>query len=255
MENLPESKMNSSQDYLIECEEVHKSFGTFKALNGITTKVKTGEIVCIVGPSGGGKSTFLRVLNALEDIDEGKIVVAGENLPGPWAAVESIRREVGMVFQQFNLFAHMSIRENVAYAPMKARGLDKAAATALTENLLERVGIVEQIDKYPNQLSGGQQQRVAIARALAMQPKAMLFDEPTSALDPEMVREVLDVIRELAESGMTMLIVTHEMGFARQVSDRMMFMAQGRILVDEVPDEFFDNPIDQHLIQFLSTIV
>jgi len=244
-----------SSTRFIDCEDVHKSFGSFKALNGVSTKINAGEIVCILGPSGGGKSTFLRVLNALESIDQGSIVIDGKTLPGKREVIESVRREVGMVFQQFNLFSHMSIRDNVSYAPIKARKMNKSAAYELTERLLKRVGIEEQINKFPNQLSGGQQQRVAIARALAMEPKAMLFDEPTSALDPEMVRDVLDVVRELAQSGMTMLIVTHEMGFAREVSNRMMFMAQGQLLVDTSPDEFFDHPPHDQLIRFLSKIV
>ena len=244
-----------SSTRFIDCEDVHKSFGSFKALNGVSTKINAGEIVCILGPSGGGKSTFLRVLNALESIDRGSIVIDGKTLPGKREVIESVRREVGMVFQQFNLFSHMSIRDNVSYAPIKARKMKKSAAYELTEQLLKRVGIEEQINKFPNQLSGGQQQRVAIARALAMEPKAMLFDEPTSALDPEMVRDVLDVVRELAQSGMTMLIVTHEMGFAREVSNRMMFMAQGQLLVDTSPDEFFDSPSHDQLIRFLSKIV
>lgn len=244
-----------SSTCFIDCEDVHKSFGSFKALNGVSAQINAGEIVCILGPSGGGKSTFLRVLNALESIDQGSIVIDGKTLPGKREVIESIRREVGMVFQQFNLFAHMSIRDNVSYAPIKARKMEKSAAYELTERLLKRVGIEEQINKYPNQLSGGQQQRVAIARALAMEPKAMLFDEPTSALDPEMVRDVLDVVRELAQSGMTMLIVTHEMGFAREVSNRMMFMANGQLLVDTSPDEFFDSPPHDQLVRFLSKIV
>ena len=225
------------------------------ALRDISVEIKQGEIICLVGPSGGGKSTFLRVLNALESVDSGEITVDRINLPGSAIDVENIRREVGMVFQQFNLFEHMSIRENVTFAPRMSRKISLDEANQLAENLLARVGIEEQIDKFPNHLSGGQQQRVAIARALAMRPKAMLFDEPTSALDPEMVVEVLDVIRELATEGMTMLIVTHEMGFAKEVAGRMIFMAGGRIVVDEETDRFFTASTSPELEQFLSNIL
>ena len=211
--------------------------------------------MCIVGPSGGGKSTFLRVLNALESIDAGRIVIDGIELPGSRQDVENIRREVGMVFQQFNLFEHMSVRENVTFAPRMARRLEPDAANDLAEKLLKRVGIEEQIDKFPNHLSGGQQQRAAIARALAMQPKAMLFDEPTSALDPEMVVEVLDVMRELSTSGMTMIIVTHEMGFAKEVADRMLFMSHGQLLVDVGTQEFFGHTENAELKRFMSNIL
>ena len=218
-------------------------------------EIASEDIVCIVGPSGGGKSTFLRVLNALESIDHGQIVIDGIRLPGSREAVENVRREVGMVFQQFNLFDHMSIRENVTFAPRMSRGMSTEEANELAENLLRRVGIVEQIEKFPNHLSGGQQQRVAIARALAMQPKAMLFDEPTSALDPEMVAEVLDVMRELAKSGMTMIIVTHEMGFAKEAANRIMFMSQGRIQVDVGSEMFFSQTENSELQRFLMNIL
>lgn len=239
----------------IHCRAISKSFGSFKALDDISIDIQQGEIVCIVGPSGGGKSTFLRVLNALEPIDGGEILIDQIRLPGSRTDVENIRREVGMVFQQFNLFEHLSIRENVTFAPRMSRKMSVRDANELAEKLLRRVGIAEQIEKFPNHLSGGQQQRVAIARALAMQPKAMLFDEPTSALDPEMVAEVLDVIRELAQSGMTMLIVTHEMGFAKEVSDRMLFMAGGRIVVDADSHAFFQTSDNPQLRQFLSKIL
>ena len=242
-------------DAFITCDSVSKKFGEFTALDDISVEIASEEIVCIVGPSGGGKSTFLRVLNALESIDRGHIVIDGIRLPGSREAVENVRREVGMVFQQFNLFDHMSIRENVTFAPRMSRGMSTEEANELAENLLRRVGIVEQIEKFPSHLSGGQQQRVAIARALAMQPKAMLFDEPTSALDPEMVAEVLDVMRELAKSGMTMIIVTHEMGFAKEAANRIMFMSHGRIQVDVGSEVFFSQTENSELQRFLMNIL
>ena len=246
---------SSTDNAFIHCRGVSKSFGDFKALDDVSIDIDQGEIVCIVGPSGGGKSTFLRVLNALEPIDSGELRIDQIKLPGSRKDVEDVRREVGMVFQQFNLFEHMSILENVTFAPRMSRKMPTEEANLLAEKLLHRVGIAEQIAKFPNHLSGGQQQRVAIARALAMQPKAMLFDEPTSALDPEMVVEVLDVIRELAESGMTMLIVTHEMGFAKEVSDRMLFVSGGRIVVDKDTQFFFRESGNAELDNFLSKIL
>jgi len=245
----------NESDPIIVCRDVRKRFGKFEALKGVSTEVRTGEVVCVVGPSGGGKSTFLRTLNGLETLDGGEIVVDGIHLPGRKRDIERIRREVGMVFQSFNLFTHMSVRENLTLAPITARGLSKREANERAERLLERVGIGDQIDKYPSQLSGGQQQRVAIARALAMEPRVMLFDEPTSALDPEMIKEVLDVMRELAVSGMTMLVVTHEMGFAREAADRVLFMAEGKILVDTSPDRFFNEPSDPRQTSFLSKVL
>lgn len=242
-------------DPIILCRKVVKRFGDFTALDGISTEVRAGEVVCIVGPSGGGKSTFLRMINGLEGIDGGEIVVDGIRLPGGKKDIQNVRREVGMVFQSFNLFMHMSVRQNLILAPMTARGLDRAEADTRAERLLERVGIGDQIDKYPSQLSGGQQQRVAIARALAMEPRVMLFDEPTSALDPEMIKEVLDVMRELAESGMTMLVVTHEMAFAREAADRVLFMSDGQILVDAPPARFFSEAEDERQASFLSKIL
>ena len=242
-------------DEIISCRDVHKFFDKFEALRGITTTFAVGEVVCIVGPSGGGKSTFLRTMNGLEPIDKGEIVVDGIHLPGSRKDIQKIRREVGMVFQTFNLFAHMSVRDNITLAPMKARGLSREAANERAERLLERVGIIDQIDKYPAQLSGGQQQRVAIARALAMEPRVMMFDEPTSALDPEMIKEVLDVIEELARSGMTMLVVTHEMGFARKMANRIIFMCDGLVVVDDQPPDFFGAPKDERQKQFLSKVL
>ncbi len=244
-----------TENLFISCSNVCKSFGEFTALRDISIEIQKGEVICVVGPSGGGKSTFLRVLNALESIDSGEITVDCIRLPGSASDVENIRREVGMVFQQFNLFEHMSIRENVTFAPRMSRKVSLDEANELAEQLLARVGMEEQIDKFPNHLSGGQQQRAAIARALAMRPKAMLFDEPTSALDPEMVAEVLDVMRELATEGMTMIIVTHEMGFAKEVADRMIFMADGRIAADEKTERFFTASNHPELEQFLSNIL
>ena len=240
---------------VVRCEKVVKRFGSFAALKGICAEIYSGEVVCIVGPSGGGKSTFLRTLNGLEPIQEGEIHVLDMHLPGSKRDIETLRRSVGMVFQSFNLFLHMSIRDNLTLAPVTALGLSKQEANARAERLLKRVGIADQIDKFPGQLSGGQQQRVAIARALAMEPKIMLFDEPTSSLDPEMVKEVLDVIRDLAASGMTMLVVTHEMGFAREVADRVFFIADGQLFVDAPPKEFFGKPKDERQAAFLSKIL
>ncbi len=246
---------NHINESFIACRSVSKFFGTFKALDDVTIDIKQGEIVCIVGPSGSGKSTFLRVLNALETIDNGEIIINKVRLPGDQKDVEEVRREVGMVFQQFNLFEHMSIRENVTFAPRVSRAVATKDADELAETLLKRVGIIEQIEKYPNHLSGGQQQRVAIARALAMKPQAMLFDEPTSALDPEMVVEVLDVMRELAHSGMTMIIVTHEMGFAKEAASRMLFMSAGKFLVDMSTEQFFCDRDHPELRRFMSNIL
>jgi ABC-type polar amino acid transport system ATPase subunit len=242
-------------EVVIRCTDIWKSFGAFTALRGVSTEIRAGEVVCIVGPSGGGKSTFLRTLNGLEKIERGTIDVLGTRLPGSKREIESIRRRVGMVFQSFNLFPQMTVRQNLTLAPMTALRVSRDEANARAERLLARVGIANQIEKYPSQLSGGQQQRVAIARALAMQPAIMLFDEPTSALDPEMVKEVLDVMRDLAAGGMTMLVVTHEMGFAREVADRLLFIAEGQILSDAAPDEFFGNPKDERHIAFMSKIL
>ena len=240
---------------IITCTNVCKRYGSFVALKDVSLEVSKGEVVCIVGPSGGGKSTFLRTINGLETIDSGTICFDGVTIPGPARNVGLIRREAGMVFQSFNLFPHMTVRKNLILAPVRARGLSHAEANERAERLLKRVGIASQIDKYPDQLSGGQQQRVAIARALAMEPKVMLFDEPTSALDPEMVKEVLEVVRELAGSGMTMIIVTHEMGFAREISSRVVFMVEGSIAVDAPPEQFFNAPSEPRLGSFLSKVL
>lgn len=252
----PASDMNNTKSSpIIECRNVVKSFGIFQALRSVSLEVGTGEVVCIVGPSGSGKSTMLRTLNGLETIDDGTVLVDGISPAGSRKDRDAIRREVGMVFQQFNLFPHLSVRTNVTLAPMTARGISRAEANQRAERLLARVGIREQIDKFPPQLSGGQQQRVAIARALAMEPKILLFDEPTSALDPEMVKEVLDVMKELAKTGITMVVVTHEMGFAREVADRVMFMVEGTLAEAAPPAEFFNNPQDPRLRQFLSKVL
>ena len=240
---------------IIEAEGVEKWFGDFQALKGITTSIREGEVVVILGPSGSGKSTFIRTINRLEAHDAGRIVVDGVELNDDLRNLEKIRSEVGMVFQQFNLFPHLSVLRNIALAPQKVRKLSRPKAEELARELLERVGIPEQADKFPTQLSGGQQQRVAIARALAMSPKIMLFDEPTSALDPEMIKEVLDVMRELADSGMTMLVVTHEMGFAREVADRFLFFDEGEIVEEGTPEHFFTSPREERTKLFLSQIL
>lgn len=228
----------------------------FHVLRGVSLTVKRGEVVVIMGPSGSGKSTFIRTFNALEEFQKGTIIVDGINLSHDLKNIEAIRREVGMVFQQFNLFPHLKVLQNVTLAPIWVRRWPKVKAEEVAMQLLERVGILEQAKKFPGQLSGGQQQRVAIARALAMQPKIMLFDEPTSALDPEMVREVLDVMRGLAEdSGITMVVVTHEVGFAREVADRIVLMADGLLVEEATPEEFFQNPKEERTRKFLSQIL
>ena len=247
--------MNKSAKPIVECRNVQKAFGDFVALKSINVAFLPEEVTCIIGPSGSGKSTLLRTINALEPLSSGEIQVHGHTLPGTKAEVESIRRDVGMVFQSFNLFPHMTVKENIMLAPMTAKNLSRTDAEQRAIRLLGRVGIQDQAQKYPSQLSGGQQQRVAIARALAMEPTLMLFDEPTSALDPEMVSEVLEVMKELAESGMTMIVVTHEMGFARSVADRVIFMDHGSIVVDQPPEEFFKAPSDPRQEAFLSKVL
>jgi general L-amino acid transport system ATP-binding protein len=240
---------------IIELNEVDKFFGDFQALKGINMIVGRQEVVVVIGPSGGGKSTLIRCINRLEKHDRGRIVVDGIELSDDVRNIQEVRRETGMVFQQFNLFPHLTVLENITIAPRQVRKLPKKEAEGLAMRMLERVMIPEQAYKYPGQLSGGQQQRVAIARALAMQPKVMLFDEPTSALDPEMIKEVLDVMIELAKGGMTMIVVTHEMGFARAVANRVVFMAEGEIVEVGTPEHFFSNPIEVRTKAFLSQIL
>jgi general L-amino acid transport system ATP-binding protein len=240
---------------IIIAENVHKWYGQFHALRGVSLTINQGEIVVLMGPSGSGKSTFIRTFNALEDYQQGKITVDGIEISHDLRNIDTIRREVGMVFQQFNLFPHLSVLDNITLAPIWVRKWPKKHAEEVAMQLLERVGILEQAKKYPGQLSGGQQQRVAIARSLAMQPKMMLFDEPTSALDPEMVREVLDVMGNLAKTGITMIIVTHEVGFAKEVADRVIFMDSGLIVEEATPDQFFQNPKEERTKKFLSQIL
>ena len=240
---------------LVTLESVNKHFGALHVLQNIDLTVRRGEVVVVIGPSGSGKSTLCRAVNRLETIDDGTIAVDGKKLPEEGAALARLRADVGMVFQAFNLFSHKTVLENVSLGPRKVRGLPKATAEAEAMTLLQRVGVDSQAQKMPAQLSGGQQQRVAIARALAMRPKVMLFDEPTSALDPEMVNEVLDVMVALADEGMTMIVVTHEMGFARRAADRVVFMADGRIVEEAEPEEFFTNPQTERAQDFLSKIL
>lgn len=240
---------------IIIAQDVHKWFGKFHVLRGVSLTVNRGEVVVIMGPSGSGKSTFIRTFNALEAYQKGKIEIDGITLSHDLRNIEAIRKEVGMVFQQFNLFPHLNVLENITLAPVWVRKWSKTKAKEIALQLLERVGILEQAQKYPSQLSGGQQQRVAIARALAMQPKIMLFDEPTSALDPEMVREVLDVMLNLAESGITMVVVTHEVGFAREVADRVILMDSGLIVESAPPNEFFQRPQEDRTRKFLAQIL
>jgi general L-amino acid transport system ATP-binding protein len=240
---------------IITVRDLNKWFGQLHVLKNVNISVKQGEVVCILGPSGSGKSTFIRTINALEEFQQGEIIVDGISITDDVKNIEEIRKETGMVFQQFNLFPHMTILKNITLAPIWVRKWKREKAERIALELLKRVGIPEQAHKYPGQLSGGQQQRVAIARALAMQPKIMLFDEPTSALDPEMVKEVLDVMKTLAESGMTMLVVTHEMGFARQVADRIVVFDHGEIVESGSTTEIFDNPQHERTQAFLSQIL
>ena len=248
------SDTDNSQEIIV-CSDVHKWFGNFHVLKGINLNVKKGEVIVIFGPSGSGKSTFIRCINRLEEHQKGQIIVDGIELSNDIRNIEKIRQEVGMVFQQFNLFPHLTVLQNIMLAPLWVRRTPKQVSREQAMQLLKRVGIPEQAEKYPAQLSGGQQQRVAIARALAMQPKIMLFDEPTSALDPEMIKEVLDVMIELAKTGMTILAVTHEMGFARAVGDRMIFFDKGEIVEQGTPKQIFENPQSDRTKLFLSQIL
>jgi general L-amino acid transport system ATP-binding protein len=240
---------------MIMVSDLNKWFGSFHVLKDVNMRVDKGEVIVIFGPSGSGKSTFIRTINRLEEHQRGRIVVDGIELTHDVRNIEAIRMETGMVFQQFNLFPHLTVIQNITLSPIQVRRWSKQKAEDIARQLLERVGIPEQAEKYPGQLSGGQQQRVAIARALAMQPRILLFDEPTSALDPEMIKEVLDVMTELARSGMTMLVVTHEMGFARAVADRMFFFDQGQIVESGTPDEIFSRPKEERTKLFLSQIL
>lgn len=240
---------------IIEVKDLRKSFGDNEVLKGISAEVAEKEVVCVVGPSGSGKSTFLRCLNMLEGITGGEVIIDGTNLTSKGVKIDDVRTEIGMVFQQFNLFPHKSVLENITMAPMKVRGLSKAEANQRAEALLKKVGLSEKADAYPHSLSGGQQQRVAIARALAMEPKIMLFDEPTSALDPELVGEVLAVMKDLAMEGMTMVVVTHEMGFAREVGDRVIFMDDGLVVEVNEPNALFDAPQHPRTQAFLNKVL
>ncbi|MCV7069614.1 amino acid ABC transporter ATP-binding protein [Mycolicibacterium rufum] len=240
---------------MISMKAVNKHFGSLHVLQDIDLEVGKGQVIVVIGPSGSGKSTLCRTINRLETIDSGTIAIDGQTLPEEGRKLAQLRSDVGMVFQSFNLFAHKTIVENVMLAPMKVRKKDKGEARASAMKLLERVGVANQADKYPAQLSGGQQQRVAIARSLAMSPKVMLFDEPTSALDPEMINEVLSVMTDLAADGMTMLVVTHEMGFARRAANRVVFMADGAIVEDAEPAQFFDHPTSERAKDFLGKIL
>ncbi|MGD6876679.1 amino acid ABC transporter ATP-binding protein [Bacillus infantis] len=240
---------------MIKVENLHKNFGSLEVLKGISATVQDGEVVAVIGPSGSGKSTFLRCLNLLEQPTDGRIFIGKEEVTGRKTDIMKVRQEVGMVFQHFHLFPHMTALENLTYAPMKVKGVSKQEAEKIGTGLLQKVGLSEKANEYPNRLSGGQKQRVAIARALAMQPDMMLFDEPTSALDPEMVKEVLDVMKSLAHSGMTMVIVTHEMGFAKEVADRVLFLDGGVLVEDSPPEEFFSSPKSPRARDFLQKVL
>ncbi|RNA67968.1 amino acid ABC transporter ATP-binding protein [Alteribacter keqinensis] len=240
---------------MIQVRDLHKSFGDLEVLKGIDADVKEKEVVCVIGPSGSGKSTFLRCLNMLEEITSGEVVIDGEKLTDPKVNINKLRSRVGMVFQHFNLFPHMTVLENVMLGPLKVKEMKKAETEELALALLEKVGLSDKAHVYPGSLSGGQKQRVAIARALAMNPKVMLFDEPTSALDPELVGGVLEAMKDLAKEGMTMVVVTHEMGFAREMGDRVIFMDQGKIMEEGKPEEIFDNPQNPRTQDFLRMVL
>ena len=240
---------------MIKIENLHKSFGQNEVLKGITTTIEKGEVVAIVGPSGSGKSTFLRCMNVLETPTSGHIWIGNEEVTNPKTKIMNVRENVGMVFQHFHLFPHMTVLENITYAPVNVKGVAKQEAEKKAKELLEKVGLFDKKDAYPNRLSGGQKQRVAIARALAMEPEVMLFDEPTSALDPEMVKEVLEVMKSLVTTGMTMAIVTHEMGFAKEVADRVLFLDGGKLVEDTSPEQFFTEPKSKRAQEFLQKIL
>jgi arginine/lysine/histidine transport system ATP-binding protein len=240
---------------VIRVENLHKSFGKLEVLKGISTNIDEGAVVAIIGPSGSGKSTFLRCLNLLETPTSGRIWIGDQEITDPKTDIMKVRQNVGMVFQHFHLFPHKTVLENLTYAPITVKGISRQEAEERASDLLKKVGLLEKADEYPNRLSGGQKQRVAIARALAMSPKVMLFDEPTSALDPEMVKEVLDVMKSLAHTGMTMCIVTHEMGFAREVADRVLFMDDGQLVEDAHPSEFFRSPKTKRAQDFLQKVL
>ncbi|WP_305474373.1 amino acid ABC transporter ATP-binding protein [Bacillus sp. EB600] len=240
---------------IISVKKLRKSFGNVEVLKDINAEIQEKEVICVIGPSGSGKSTFLRCLNRLEEITGGEVVINGHNITDPKININKVRQDVGMVFQQFNLFPHKTVLENITLGPIKVRGISKAEAEKIAYDLLDKVGLQEKANSYPGELSGGQKQRVAIARALAMNPKIMLFDEPTSALDPEMVGEVLEVMKQLAKEGMTMIVVTHEMGFAREVGDRVIFMDGGYIVEENKPNELFSNPHHERTKAFLSKVL
>ena len=247
--------MSDNKDTMIQVKDLHKSFGKNNVLNGISTDIKKGEVVVVIGPSGSGKSTFLRSLNLLEQPTSGSIIFDGDEITDPKTNIDLHRQKMGMVFQHFNLFPHKTIRENITLDPVTLKKMTKEEADKRADELLERVGLADKANAYPEQLSGGQKQRIAIVRSLAMDPEVMLFDEPTSALDPEMVGEVLDLMKQLAREGMTMVVVTHEMGFAREVGTRVVFIDEGKIKEQAEPEEFFSNPKDERLKEFLSKIL
>ncbi len=249
------TQLHDSTELAIKIEDLYKAFGNLKVLQGISTEIRKGEVVAVIGPSGSGKSTFLRCMNLLENPTSGKIYIDGEDITGRKTNIMKMRQNVGMVFQHFHLFPHMSVLDNVTYAPMKVKHMSKESARQEGMELLSKVGLAEKANVYPSKLSGGQKQRVAIARALAMKPQVMLFDEPTSALDPEMVKEVLEVMKDLTKTGITMAIVTHEMGFAREVANRILFLDQGRLAEDAPPSQFFTNPQCDRAKQFLEKML